>query len=430
MGDMAESRARGDATTRITAPDVWDAGLHAESEAGPIDVGLSVEPSAVGVIVDAPGIGVLKLAFDVAPDGSARLAQASRKLSDGREAPLSAVDEARVQQLEGQLQRALREAEDERALLITERDEARDRAAVMKEEQEELRVERAQVERKLSEVTADLAMEREEKLIALGEREQAREAVEELRAELEPLRAAAAELESARATRAQLEGELETVRAALAETQADLQASRAGSVDPAELESAKAALAQAQAELEPLRGAAAELELLKPELDSTAAARAELEARLSVTEAELAQRGEALAMAVGRVDELQAQLVSLPAPGGDAMAVKEARGVALRLKAQADKLLTERDEARGVARQLHHKIEAVQQLVQQERDNKSRALAERDEWQARFRALAKGNVDVSQPIDFSREETRSYAMDRPTVPELPAVQADPKKKER
>ena len=39
-------------------------------------------------------------------------------------------------------------------------------------------------------------------------------------------------------------------------------------------------------------------------------------------------------------------------------------------------------------------------------------MSERDEWQMRFKSLAKGNVDVSQPLDFSREETSSFMLER------------------
>ncbi|HEY1086460.1 MAG TPA: hypothetical protein VGE37_02155, partial [Archangium sp.] len=62
---------------------------------------------------------------------------------------------------------------------------------------------------------------------------------------------------------------------------------------------------------------------------------------------------------------------------------------------------------------------------EQERATKSQLLSERDEWQARFKALAKGNADVATPLDFSREETRSYVMDRATVKEMPAVTDEP-----
>src|SRR5690349_18749968 len=121
---MADSRKRADVSSRTTAPDAWDAGLHAESEAGPIDVGLSVEPSAVGVIVDAPGIGVLKLAFDLTPEGTTRLSRASRKLSDGRDAALVAIDESKVLQLEGALARLQKTHDELTGTLTTERDEA------------------------------------------------------------------------------------------------------------------------------------------------------------------------------------------------------------------------------------------------------------------------------------------------------------------
>ncbi len=102
---MAESRTRADVSTRTNSADAWDAGLHAESEAGPIDVGLSVEPNAVGLIVEAPGIGLLKLAFDLKPDGTTRLSKASRRMSDGRDAALVAIDESKVLQLEGVVDR-------------------------------------------------------------------------------------------------------------------------------------------------------------------------------------------------------------------------------------------------------------------------------------------------------------------------------------
>ena len=85
MGHMAGSPKRADVSSETGTPDAWDAGLHAESAAGPIDVGLSVEPSAVGLIIDAPGIGILKLAFDLHPDGSARLSRASRRLKRQRQ---------------------------------------------------------------------------------------------------------------------------------------------------------------------------------------------------------------------------------------------------------------------------------------------------------------------------------------------------------
>jgi chromosome segregation ATPase len=385
---MADSRKRATVTSRASAPDAWEAGLHADSDAGSIDVGLSVGPSAVGVIIDAPGLGQLKLAFDVRADGTTRLARAHRRLRDGRDAVPVAVDEAKVLQLEGQLGRLQRQLEDERGVLVTERDEARDRADVMAEERDEVRRELGQAEAKLSEITAELANAREERLVARGQREQAREAVDELRAELAlasarrqelelerdglqagaaqaaaalevaqaelaalkaelaPLRATAAALEAAQASRAQLAAEHEATKSALAEAQATIESLRAVAVDPAELEG--------------LRRAAAERDLLKPEHDAATTSRATLEASRAQLEADLARREDALAVAVGRVDELQSQLAAAAAaPPADAAAVKEAREVAVRLKAQADKLLAERDEARTIARQFHHKLKAL-----------------------------------------------------------------------
>ena len=146
--------------------------------------------------------------------------------------------------------------------------------------------------------------------------------------------------------------------------------------------------------------------------------------------------------------------------GAESAATREARDVAVKLKAQAEKLQAERDEARALARQLHLKLaapkksdaadlqtaldaerqvaanlvserdqlnlrlEALGRMIDQERDGRARALSERDEWQLRFKSLARGSADVSQPLDFSREETRSFMIERPTVPEMPAARAE------
>jgi hypothetical protein len=142
--------------------------------------------------------------------------------------------------------------------------------------------------------------------------------------------------------------------------------------------------------------------------------------------------------------------------------------VAVKLKAQSEKMLAERDEARGVARSLHQKlnasakgtrelsdlnvalgqerqiaatllkekeelglkIEALGRMIEQERNGRTQALSERDEWQSRFKALARGATDVSLPLDFSREQTRSYTLEQPaaelpTHPEIPAIKKTP-----
>ncbi len=684
MRPMADSRKRADVSSRTTAPDAWDAGLHAQSEAGPIDVGLSVEPSALGLIIDAPGIGLLKLAFDVKPDGTTRLSRASRRLTDGRDASLVAVDESKVLQLEGALDRLQKTHEELSFTLTTEREEARDRAAVLSEDRQALEVALEGLRSQLNSITADLQTEKDGRLAISAEREQARaelERVQEeqhvgstsLMAELTQLRAQfdqkdsqltfaldesrqrveaaldaartkadelestqknvaelaaaldearekftqleavqhqntelaaqvteletkrveaesaylgssgqiSADLEAASAARAQLEAEVQALRAAReeggsAQLKSDLEASYAARAELeaqvqtlqasvgergnaqllSELEASNGARAQLEAQLQGAQAAGAELEaqaqLLQAELSQAAeTARAELEAaqaRLETqnatlraastdTEAlrteldtlrassgdstatqtqlmaaleaanatlegevetlragssgqaqlkadlEIAEAARATAeaelestrerptadpeletklhQALARSEALQSQLAAAEARmGAESAATREARDVALKLKAQADKLQAERDEARALARQLHVKlaapkknetddlrtaldaerqvaanlvserdqlnlrIEALGRMIEQERDGRARALSERDEWQLRFKSLARGSADTSQKLDFSREETRSFMLERPTVPEMPAAKAE------
>ncbi len=487
MRPMSESRRRADVSSRATAPDAWDAGLHAESEAGPIDVGLCVEPSAVGLIVDAPGIGQIKLAFDLQADGTTRLARASRRLSDGRDATLVAIDEAKVLQLEGALARLQKTHEELTGTLVTERDEARDRAAVLSEDRKELAAELESVRQQLSSITADLTTEKEGRLDLLAEREKAREQLADLTTERDDARARLAVLEesarqeaeareqanaTARAELQRVTGELESLRSAsgdagtaqaqLSEDVAEARSRITGL--QSELDTLRSGSAEQASQLETLRAGAAEqsqlaaeLETARSELDTLRAASAE-QTRLA---AELARREESLSKAVARGDALQSQLAAAEARmGAESSATKEAREVALKLKAQAAQLQAERDEARTLARQLHAKlgapkkgesdelraaldaerqiaanlvsereqldlrIEALGRMIDQERDKRARALSERDEWQLRFKALAKGNADVPQPLDFSREETRSYALERATLPETPAARAE------
>ena len=265
--------------------------------------------------------------------------------------------------------------------------------------------------------------------------------------EAETLRASAAELEIAQAARTGLEAELEIVRASAS--------------------AAEAAQAQLAADLEIALANSAELE-------AAVAARTHLEGELSVARQEYAELAAELGsakmsttltpeleQAASRAEALQAQLSAAEARmGAESAATREARDVAVKLKAQAEKLQAERDEARALARQLHLKLaapkksdaadlqtaldaerqvaanlvserdqlnlrlEALGRMIDQERDGRARALSERDEWQLRFKSLARGSVDVSQPLDFSREETRSFMIERPTVPEIPAAKAE------
>ena len=94
-------KRKSDGASRVRGSDV-DAGLHAETDAGPIDVGLALSDTAAGVVIDAPGLGMLRVAFEVAADGSIGLTALSRKTSaaDLFVAPLLTVDKSQVAQLE------------------------------------------------------------------------------------------------------------------------------------------------------------------------------------------------------------------------------------------------------------------------------------------------------------------------------------------
>src|SRR5262245_5867119 len=78
----------------------FETGLHGDTEQGPIDVGLIVTADGLGVAIDAPMLGQLRAAFDVAAGGDTRLTSLSR---EGR--PVQGLtDVARLVDLETQLQ--------------------------------------------------------------------------------------------------------------------------------------------------------------------------------------------------------------------------------------------------------------------------------------------------------------------------------------
>src|SRR3954465_15300925 len=94
--------------TGVRGPEL-DAGLHTETDAGPIDVGMALSSSSAGMVIDAPGLGMLRVAFEVGDDGSVKLTALSRK-SKGADlfgAPLLVMDKARVEVLEAQVAAAL-----------------------------------------------------------------------------------------------------------------------------------------------------------------------------------------------------------------------------------------------------------------------------------------------------------------------------------
>src|SRR5437868_5215747 len=77
-----------------------ETGLHGETEHGPIDLGLIITPDGLGVAIDAPLLGQLRVAFDVGAGGDTKLTSLSR---EGRPV-LGLTDVARTVDLEAQLQ--------------------------------------------------------------------------------------------------------------------------------------------------------------------------------------------------------------------------------------------------------------------------------------------------------------------------------------
>ena len=83
----------------------WHRGLHADSEEGPIDVGVAVTPEAMGVAIDAPLLGHLRAAFTVLRDGTTRLTALSRANAAGIETPIIGIsDEGQLAELASQLE--------------------------------------------------------------------------------------------------------------------------------------------------------------------------------------------------------------------------------------------------------------------------------------------------------------------------------------
>ena len=52
---------------RVRGPEL-DAGLHTETDAGPIDVGMALSSTSAGMVIDAPGLWLLRVAFEVGED--------------------------------------------------------------------------------------------------------------------------------------------------------------------------------------------------------------------------------------------------------------------------------------------------------------------------------------------------------------------------
>ena len=89
--------------------------------------------------------------------------------------------------------------------------------------------------------------------------------------------------------------------------------------------------------------------------------------------------------------------------------IKELRDTLDHERALAAKLVSDRDRAT-------QQVEALQRMIEQERSNRVKAVAERDEYKSRFRALT-SEAPPRTPAD-SGETTQSYVLSA-TDPNVP-----------
>jgi chromosome segregation ATPase len=332
------------------------------------------------VVIDAPVVGQLRVAFEMAGDGATRVTSLARRSVDGVDVAVVVVDEKKAHSLEAEFA-ALQTTHDDlqrsaataAANLVSERDEARDRAAAMSEDLTRSR-ERAQQERE--EAAADIArlegeaasaraatqVEKDSRLTLLGEREKARAELDRLRGELDAgsatlmreVNEARAARDAAEAERSRISGELSELATALDQRRAELTSARAEidrgtsafeRLNASNQESLKGVTAQLQTELEASHAARARLERELEELQSSHDGdRASAEqSRLELRDFEMAAttelhqlvqaHAEALAASQAREDTLRASLSAAEADHGQLVHELEA----LRALAEAAK---------------------------------------------------------------------------------------------
>lgn len=409
------------------APEAWDLGLHAQSEVGPVEVGLAIDGplaagQALGVVVQAPQVGRLEASFAIDPDGTTRLIALERVGEDGTPLPATvvAIDEGKTLRLEAALARAqlqtervLRERAEGFAELTTARDEARDRAAALKDEAAAAAAQAQEREQEFHATRMELQQERERWVKGLGERELLKVQLEELQAaraeagtdELNLVRARSEELEAKwsdaqrrladaestlRAERELLQSKLQAAgtelegalanaseRAALqvrlGELEAQLQAAQSVAAELAARTQEKEALAQElaartqekEALAQQLEAQAQERTTLQAQLEAAAAERAALDVKLSSGEAaltaELSALKAQLETVVASEQALRAELESLRA---QASSTSEAQAKVLALEKERGTLRAEVRHAReGLA-----KLEARVSIARGESD--------------------------------------------------------------
>lgn len=414
----------------------YESGVHSETEAGAIDVGLVVTDDGLGIAIDAPVIGSLRAAFDVLDDGTTKLTALSRQgvpvqgLTDHarlaeleveleRATSAAAAARARIEELEATL--AAHDAEAERRL-----EQARSALGATQAsldatdaQQHQAKEQLATTQRTLSETEArlrraqnDLAASRLQltdtdlKLrAAASEAAAAKKAAEELEARYGQVQA---ELAHSRKALGETEGRLRRVQ-----TQADLNkeelAAKTGAAE-AELADLNARLAQAE-ELRSTQDAL--LEQSRAELARTLEARDAETKRANGNEVE---RDEALRKLQleedsrrSEVERITAELADLRIGHAEAAANDEARAMA-ELQSVADQLDAEKARSVGLEVEL---VEARQTLQRQkaeldeERERRDEMVRDLAFIQTQVSDLAstKGSL-VSRIKQMSERETR------------------------
>lgn len=300
-------------TSLALSEGAWDAGVHAELDVGAIELGLATSPSALGLTLDAPRVGHLRLAFDLGPDGTTRLVSLARRGEGGEEYPVVLTDETETLRLKGELEKlklALRqgreELEERFSEVATQRDEARDQVLALEGAVRD----------------AQIRLEAQDQHHSLTIRELADEATrarDELQQEKDQAQALQADREAARAELDRVRNELDAGSTTLMRELTDARAAR----DAAEalrlkvsdeLTQVAEALALRHRELEAVKAAVKEL---TRQLEAAEHARADVEASLA------RQVGD-VTHATTEADELRARVAEARAAADAARTENEA----------------------------------------------------------------------------------------------------------
>ncbi len=254
----------------------YESGIHSDTEAGAIDVGLVVTEAGLGVAIDAPVIGQLRASFDLLDGGATKLTSLSREGVP----VLGLTDHARIVELETELE--ARAAELSRA------------AARIAELEETLAEHDAEAERRLEQAQS-----------ALGATQASLDATDARSHQAEDrLKVTSQALADTEARLRRTRDELQSSKAAFTETDLKLRTAVAEAASArSALDEAQGRYKQSQAELTASKKTFAELEGRMRRLQTQAGLeKDEFEARSGAQAAELADVGARLQQA----DELRA----------------------------------------------------------------------------------------------------------------------------